>query len=109
MKSTLLRYESSWKLLWALMAARGFAPETLCVDNVAAAVAELFNYSPNHARNAYSAILLFPGFSSLRFHTLIQPLKKKWNKNLQKYAMFWDATELLLKLAQMPVEDSMRA
>ena len=59
----------------------------------------LNKYSPSQARNAYSAMLLVPGYDGLRFCPLLHPFKRQWNTSVPKYASFWDATPLIQRLA----------
>ena len=59
-------------------------------DLFAALLIELDSYSPSTARNAYAALLLIPGFQSIRFHPLLTRVHKSWNKHTPKYAALWD-------------------
>ena len=59
-------------------------------DSFAGLLLELDSYSSSTARNAYSALLLIPGFQSIRFHPLLSHVRKSWNKHTPKYAAFWD-------------------
>ena len=74
------------------------------LDDVAEGLVQLHLWSPVQARNAYSAVLLLPGFLHLRFHPLLRPYKKLWNTNVEKYGTFWDAEPVLRKLAGEPLE-----
>jgi hypothetical protein len=79
------------------------APPEATTDQVADALIHLFQFSKAQARNAYSAMLLIPGFGGLRFHTLLTPYKRLWNQNLEKYGAFWDPLPILLGLAKAPM------
>ena len=46
------------------------------MDQIAQAIIQLFQYSTAQARNAYSAILILPGFEGIRFNPLLNPYKK---------------------------------
>ena len=50
----------------------------------------MHSFSPSNALNAYCALLLIPGFDQIKFHPLIAPYRKVWNKSEPKYAAFWD-------------------
>ena len=52
---------------------------------------ELHSYSPSTACNAYSALLLIPGFHSIKSHPLLAHVRKAWNKHTPQYAAFWDS------------------
>ena len=69
------------------------------MDQIAQAIIQLFQYSTAQARNAYSAILILPGFEGIRFNPLLNPYKKLWNINIEKYSHFWDPLPLLMELA----------
>ena len=69
------------------------------IAEVAGALLDLHKKSPSQARNAYSAVLLIPGFEQVRFHPVLAPYKRLWNTNLQKYGCFWDARPVIAKLA----------
>ena len=102
-KLSLKRYSSSFKLLWDILVRGGVPPQSATEDQVADAIIQIFTASPAQARNAYSAVLLIPGYGNLRFHPLLRPYKKSWNTNLEKYGAFWDPTEVLLALQQTPL------
>ena len=80
--------------------ARGISPQEATLDQVADSIIQLFAFSPAQARNAYSAVLLIPGFGGVRFHPLLNAYKKLWNRNLEKYGSFWDPLPILLRLAR---------
>ena len=104
-KSTLLRYDSAFRLLWADLQSRNISPENASVHDVAASIVRLFSFSPAQARNAYTAMLLLPGYGSLRCHPLLSIYKRRWNSNLQKYAVFWDPSPLMKHLSEKPLEE----
>ena len=54
----------------------GLNIQNCSIERVAAKVIKLFQVSKNQARNAYSALLLVPGFDQLRFCTLLNSYKK---------------------------------
>ena len=97
---SLKRYSSGFQLLWRLLMARGISAQEATLDQVADSIIQLFAFSPAQARNAYSAVLLIPGFGGVRFHPLLNAYKKLWNRNLEKYGSFWDPLPILLRLAR---------
>jgi hypothetical protein len=80
----------------------GVPPPQATTDQVADALISLFQFSKAQARNAYSAMLLIPGFGGLKFNPLLAPYKKLWNQNTEKYGAFWDPLPILLELAKKP-------
>ena len=59
---------------------------------------------PSEARHAYSAMLLMPGYNTLRFHTLLTACRKRWNKHNVRYPYFWDPTKKVQTLLQAPLD-----
>ena len=96
------RYDSAFKKLWALCQINGVHPENASTNDVAEQILLLYDFSPSDARNAYSACLMLPGFSSLRFSFLLQKCKKQWSRSTPKYCDFWDPSPLLQKLLSIP-------
>ena len=94
------RYDSAFKTLWALLASKGLDPPNSTLEQIASGIIEIYNWSPSQAKNAYSSVLLLPGFYHLRFHHLLLPYKKLWNTNVEKYASFWDCTPMILSFIQ---------
>ena len=74
------------------------------LDEVASWVLKLSKFAPHEARNAYSGLLLVPGWEPLRFLPLIKAAKKEWNVSVAKYADFWDAKRILLQLLSDPLD-----
>ena len=95
---SLSRYQSGFKKLLVILSHSGVPLETISIQAVAEGILTLSTQSLHDARNAYCAALLLPGFSSLRFSSLLQGIKKRWNVSVQKYASFWDPSPLLAKL-----------
>ena len=102
------RYESAFRLLWGVLKFQGINPPHASLEEVADSVIQIFQVSPAQARNAYSGALLIPSLSQLRFVSLLNPYKRLWNLNVQKYGHFYDAWPLLLQLAAMSWEDLKR-
>ena len=99
------RYDSAFRTLWALLSSKGLDPPTSTLEQIASGIIEIHNWSPSQAKNAYSSVLLLPGFYHLRFHHMLLPFKKLWNTNVEKYASFWDCTPIILKLLQIAPPD----
>ena len=89
---------------WALSTIHGLNPEVASVQEIASQILLLNDISPSEARNAYSACLLLPGFSSLKFSPLLQKCKKLWSKTVPKYTDFWDPNPLLEKMFLQPID-----
>ena len=60
--------------------------------------------SPSQARNAYSGLILVPGFEQLRFSVFLSQVRKEWNQTNAKYGAFWDATSVIQSLATEPLD-----
>jgi hypothetical protein len=97
--TSIRRYGSSFKLLWDTLSRQGIHPPGASIDQLADAIIQIFRISPSQARNAYAATLLIPGLGGLRFCTLLNPYKKLWNQNVEKYGSFWDPGPILMSLA----------
>ena len=75
----------------------------MSLEETASWLLKMAKISPHEARNAYSALLLIPGWEPLRFVPLIKACKKEWNNSGAKYAEFWDAKTILQKLLCEPL------
>ena len=71
------RYEKSFRKLWAFCLDGGGDPNNLSIEGAAGWLLKLAENSPHEARNAYSALLLVPGWESLKFSALIKKCKAK--------------------------------
>ena len=98
------RYDSAFRLLWAVLQQQKIDPPQASLEEVADAIIQIFRVSPSQARNAYSGALLIPTLSQLRFVSLLGPYKKLWNLNVEKYGTFYDPWPILLQLAQMSLQ-----
>ena len=58
---SLRRYDSAFKILWAVLEKRRINPPEATADQLADGIIEIFQISPAQARNAYSACQLLPG------------------------------------------------
>ena len=96
------RYDSAFKLLWGICAARKMTLENMTLQQMAGNILFLNKYSPSKARNAYSALLFLPGWDQLRFSPLLSNFKRGWQSTQAKYSTFWDAQDVLKKLAENP-------
>ena len=93
------RYNSAFKLLWGILRFAKIEPLKAFLVRVASAIIQLHGFSKAQARNAYSAMLLVPGFDQLRFQTVLQSYKKEWNSNVEKYSYFWDPVPIVERMA----------
>jgi hypothetical protein len=90
-------------MLWGALAQGGVHPTEATPDQIAEGIIKIFQFSPAQARNAYSAIMLLPGVGAgVRFHPLLNPYKKEWNKNVERYGSFWDPEPVLRALMAVP-------
>jgi hypothetical protein len=97
--TSVTRYDKPFRVVWAMLLDKGIQPQTANVAEVVSVLLQLHSMSPAQARNAYSGLVLFPHLQALRFHQALVPYKKLWNSNVQKYASFWDAGQVLQALA----------
>ena len=70
---------------------------------MAGTLVEFAEFSVHQARNAYSGLLLVPGWDQLRFNVLLKPLKKQWSSSKPKYATFWDGAQMVEFLSTQPL------
>ncbi len=70
---SLKRQSSYFQLLWTIFVKEGVDPRQATIDQVAGGIVQRFQFSEAQAMNAYSAMLLIPGFESIRFHRLLVP------------------------------------
>ena len=100
------RYNSSFKLFWGLCKLRGIHPGKATNVALAAQVLALNEISKSHAKNAYAGLVLLPGLDQLRFSPLLRKTKQEWNASNKRYGTFWDAQEVLAKMANDPLDPS---
>ena len=82
------RYEPSFRKFWVLIKSQGLVPQYATLSQVASAIITIHHLSPSQAKNAYSGMLLVPGFSALRFEPLLTPFKKLWSSSTKSMALF---------------------
>ena len=102
-QKSIARYDSAFKLLWAICIEKDLPLEDLSIYQLASQIVYLNKFSPSQARNAYSAMLLIPGWDQLRFCPLLHQCKRNWNYSQAKYSTFWDAEDVLQKVALAPL------
>jgi len=95
---SLNRYDRAFKLLWAYCTVKGHDPSLFTCDAAASHIVEFNKVLPHEARHAYSALLHFPKFEGLRFHSLLKQCRRQWNQTSEKYSTFWDPSEPLQRL-----------
>ena len=88
---SLARYQNAFAFLFA-MALRDSLTIDSPLDAFVGLLLELHSHSPSQACNAYSALLLNPGFADVKFHPLLKHARKSWNKHSPKCAPFWILT-----------------
>ena len=103
-QKTLARYDSAFRLLCALCVSRGVSPDSANLHQVAGQLLELNKISSSEARNAYSALLMIPGWEQIRFSSLLGPCKRSWNASQPKYSTFLDAWAVLKILSQQTLD-----
>ena len=59
---------------------------------------------PQPERNAFSGLLHVPGWEYLKFSPCIKQEKRFWNVSGPKYADFWDAEKIIIKLCKLPMD-----
>ena len=75
LNSSVKRYDSAFRLLFAMLQQQGIDATKASLDEIAQCLIQLHKFSPAQARNAYSGVLLLPGFMHLRFHPLLRHTK----------------------------------
>ena len=73
--TSLKSYNSDFKDLYRTLLGQGENPMVATIAEVAGALLDLHKQSPSQVRNAYSAVLLIPGFEKFRFHPILAPYK----------------------------------
>ena len=76
------------------------------VPQLSSALCDSAVCSASHARNAYSALLLFPHMSFLRFYEVMKHLRKRWNHAAPNYGAIFDAIPFLRRLLARPLNRS---
>ena len=97
---SLCRYDKSFKAFWAFCNLKDMDATTATLSEVAGCLLEFEKLMPNHARFAYSSLLLIPGLEQLTFNPLLRALKRKCNSSQPRYFSFYDATDPLRQLAE---------
>ena len=97
------RYDSAFNQLWLKLLEKGEDPLKADLNKVAEAILLLDKENKNQARNAYAACTHIPGYEQIRFHQLLTKCKRNWNQNTPKYPIFWDASTVIEKISQQPL------
>ena len=100
------RYNRAFKILWAFMQENKVHPLQATLDEVALFLVRMAKISKHEARNAYSACLFIPELEGLRFNRLLNATKREWNFSPPRYCDFWDASKVLRKLQERPLDFS---
>ena len=107
--TTLQSYQAAFKLFIRHGCRTGVLPARLTVAQFAeipifrwAALIKSFSILPanrrSYARQAYSALLLFPSLHLLRFEQSLKQLKRFWNVSTPRYSSFYDCRVLIKTL-----------
>ena len=107
--TTLQSYQAAFKLIIRHGVRTGVLPARLTVAQFAdipifrwAALIKAFAVQPtnrrSYARQAYSALLLFPSLHLLRFEQSLRQLKRFWNVSTPRYSSFYDCRVLIKTL-----------
>lgn len=94
---SLNRYNNAFKLLWGIAAENKVDILTCPMSQLAAQIIALHAVAPAQARNAYSGLILIPGFDQLRFSPLLSNCKKMWSESNVRYGAFWDGHAVCCK------------
>ena len=75
-------------------------PPHMSLEEAASWLLRMAKTWPHEARNAYSGLLLIPGWEHLKFNPLIKACKKFWDQTGDRYSGFWDARKLPERLQE---------
>ena len=75
----------------------------MSLEEVASWILKLAQSQPNLARNAFCAFLHIPGWEFSNFSQYMKNARQLWSGSGARYADFWDATNVIYKLRQLPV------
>ena len=97
--TSLPRYDGAFRQLWAWLQTSNIDPWRASTMEIASAIIKMHSISKAQARNAYSAVLLLPGYGNVRFLPILAPFKREWNLNVEKYATFWNPESIIQCMA----------
>ena len=103
-KGRLERYNGAWMHFVTFCCTIGIDVLHCNHDALAGCLVEFHQYWPNESKMAYASVILLPGFDQIRFHPMLKPLKREWNKSEAKYATFWDAQKKLRLLQKQNLD-----
>jgi hypothetical protein len=84
-----LWYDRAFKTFDVFCKFKKRALESASIYESAGLLISFNHHTKNEAMNAYSALLLLPGWEQLRFSPLMRRLKQAWNSTNAKYGAFW--------------------
>jgi hypothetical protein len=70
------------------------------LEQIPSAFIEINEFSTSQARDAYSAMLLFPNFYHIKFHQLLSRYKKLGILQLRSMVLFWNCEKILFDFAK---------
>ena len=86
----LKRYSNAFKLLYTIFVQQAINVKGATQAATAGALFQLHKVCHCHARNAYSAVLLIPGYEQVGFHPMWWPYNRLWNG----WKMLWIFTTM---------------
>ena len=96
----LRQYDRAFKFLWHMACQENLDLAKATPEQIACLLVRMNSTLPcTLARNAYSALTMLPGYEGIKFSPLLKRCKREWASSIPKYAAFWDAGDVLTKLA----------
>ena len=89
---SLVRYQNAFNYFWSLCVNNKVDFQNASLWTIAGELLKMHKQLPHQARNAYSALLLLPGFDQLRFSSILKPCRREWNTSTPKYSTFYSAS-----------------
>ena len=97
------RYQNAFQIFWEQCVGLGDNFSKAPLWEIATQLVRLNAVNKNQARNAYSALLLIPGWDQIRFSPLLKACKRTWNQSVPKYPAFWSASPVVKALTKQPL------
>ena len=100
---SLPRYDSAFRLFWAFCHLKHLSATEASLSQVASMILHFDQVLPSQGRHAYASLLLIPGMEQLQFSPLLRQIKRKWNTSQARYFSFYDASDIICRLALQPL------
>ena len=97
------RYQNAFQIFWEQCIGLGENFSKAPLWEIATQLVRLNAVNKNQARNAYSALLLIPGWDQIRFSPLLKACRRTWNQSVPKYPAFWSASPVVKALTKQPL------